>query len=85
MRVLAGSLHMTDDLWDGATNVECLRKMIWLPFYTAADFLLDILVHVQNEVKLDAEHNKKVTTGPTVIAKFRLSDIYVNVIISVFI
>ena len=85
MRVLAGSLRMTDDLSDGATNVECLRKMIWLPFYTAADFLLDILVHVQNEVKLDAEHNKKVTTGPTVIAKFRLSDIYVNVIISVFI
>ena len=85
MRVLAGSLRMTDDLPDGATNVECLRKMIWLPFYTAADFLLDILVHVQNEVKLDAEHNKKVTTGPTVIAKFRLSDIYVNVIICVFI
>ena len=59
MRVLAGSLRLIDDL-DIEANTRYLRGIMWLPFYTSADCLLDILVQVQNEVKLDSESNRKV-------------------------
>ena len=59
--VVSETFRLTDDpLADGASNIEVLRKILWLPFFNAADFLLHMLVHVQNEVKLDSEHNRKV-------------------------
>lgn len=40
---------------DGLLSVDNLRAIVWLPMYTAADCLLDMLVHLQSDLEKHAE------------------------------
>ncbi|XP_032221437.2 cilia- and flagella-associated protein 54 isoform X1 [Nematostella vectensis] len=57
-RVSAGLLRLTDEA-EGAADIDLLRAALWRPFFTAVDCLLDMMVHLQDEVRLDADQNKK--------------------------
>nr|XP_022298602.1 cilia- and flagella-associated protein 54-like isoform X1 [Crassostrea virginica] len=43
---------------DGLLSVDNLRAIVWLPMYTAADCLLDMLVHLQSDLEKHAEKAK---------------------------
>jgi hypothetical protein len=60
-RVVAGSLKLTDDPHgEIKTDIDILRGALWKPFFTAVDCLMDMIVHLQEDIKLDNEQNKKV-------------------------
>ena len=61
MRVVAGTLHLSDDpLAEGSTDIDVLRKALWQKYYFGADRLLDMMVLVQEQIKTESEQNKKV-------------------------
>ena len=61
IRVMTGSLRLTDDpQGEPKSDIDILRGALWKPFFTAADCLMDMMVYLQDDVKLDIELNKKV-------------------------
>ena len=61
MRVVAGTLHLAEDpLAEGITDIDVLRKALWQKFYFGADRLLDMMVLIQDQAKIESEQNKKV-------------------------
>ena len=64
MRVVAGTLHLSDDpLAEAATDIDVLRKVLWQKFYFGADSLLDMMVHIQEQIKAETDQNFKVKTA----------------------
>ena len=61
MRVVAGTLHLSDDpVTEAGADIDVLRKALWQKFYFGADRLLDMMVQVQEQVKTETEQYKKV-------------------------
>ena len=64
MRLVAGTLHLSDDpLAEGATDIDVLRKALWQKFYFGADSLLDMMMQIQEQLKVETEQHKKVKSA----------------------
>jgi len=61
MRINSGSIRLTEDpAGESRADIDILRGALWKPFYTAADCLMDLIVHLQEDIKIDAQVNQKV-------------------------
>ena len=83
MRVLAGTLHLSDESRaEGGTDIDVLRNILWRQFYFGADRLLDMMVQIQEQIKTETEQNKKVREHVRIFLGYRRSHSSIPIISS---